>query len=270
MDFRRLKQVVLDEIVKKSFWAGLGGLAALGALLWGLRNSLSLLDLTLMGVLVLVIVALVWWTLYRLYSFRSYYYPLVGHHYEADMQEVRYIVGPDGLRFTKCWTIRAKQDMLDQIVDRFIWTGDAKQGLLPGAGNGVRDIQERFQAGIWTFFTVALDCSLRRGDPWEFDYSWPVLANPEHASPFVSLSTEQPTKKVKFVIQLGPVAAGRPVLFEELRAIESIHPLKWTKHKFDQDGRFEHEIPPSCIATTGCAGLGGKGPCPRCQWTPLK
>lgn len=238
-----MKQVVLDELVKKSFWGVMGGLLALGTLLWGLRNHFSPLELAMMGVLVVVVAALAWWTLYRLYSYRSYYYPRVGHHFEVDVQEVRYIVGLQGLKFTKCWKIRAKQDMLDEMVDRFIWTGDQKSEVLPKAGKGVASIQERFQAGIWTFYTVMLGRSLRKGEPWELDYSWPVLTNPEHASPFVSMSTEQPTKTVKFVIQLGPTAAGRPVLVEELRAIESIHPLSTTPKEFDSDGRFEHEIP---------------------------
>ena len=224
-----LRKLIRDELVKKSFWA----LAALGlgiAAVLQRRDALSFsaLELSLMGLLASLVVALLVWAVYRRVSYRVATYPRMRPHYEILEKEITYKIDADGLlHFSRKIKLKALIDNVDSYIDRYVWTGgDAR---LPEPGPGAASITELLEAGIWRFYSTRLPHPLRKGKEHELQIHWPPLADWRTSKPFVSTSTEEPTRRLTFKVEI-PLQHLREddFLAEEMRGIESIYPFKTT------------------------------------------
>jgi hypothetical protein len=196
---------------------------------------MHLLTLLLAVALLLVIFLFGLIEVARRRSSRFAWYPRVKFHFEVINKKIIYRIDEKGdLRYSRRLIVRALQDNLDGFTDRFVWTGGACDA--PTGGTGVTSVETRLVAGIWTFFHVNFDRTLRRGEEHEFEIIWPALRNWKNASPFVSTSTDEPTRSLTFEVTIPEVElSSSTALLEELRGIEAIYPFKTEKIQFDNN-----------------------------------
>ena len=89
---------------------------------------------------------------------------------------------------------------IDNIQGQFIWTGN-KEVCLP------KDkIEYQFNSvkkkGIWTFYQIHFTPSILKGDEKEIITEYESIDDCTSSSPFVSVTTEEPTKKITFNLEL--------------------------------------------------------------------
>lgn len=238
-----LGRLVRDEVAKKLFWVALTGL---GVWLWANYKNydFSPLEIALTALLVVVAGGWAFVALRQRLSYKKCHYPKVKFQYEVLEKKIEYLIGGDGLlHFSRTVTLRALTDQVDSYLDKYVWTGG--EAGLPVPGKGAVETTKILKAGIWTFYATRFPVTLRKGQEHEFRVEWPPISNWRASSPFVSTSTEEPTRSLKFIVQVPAPALGEPwAYWEEMRGIESAHDFDHDVIKADA-GRFEWEVRPS-------------------------
>ena len=241
---RWIGKIIRDEIAKKAFWA-IVALAALVITAVIRRGDLHFTKLEL-ALCALLLLSYATWAGYEMYRRRSYkrpHYPRVRFHYEVLSKTIEYRIDDDGcVHFSRRVKLKALVDHVDNYIDKFVWTGG--ESALPIPGEGADSVSRLLRAGIWTFYTTNLPYALRKGAIHELVVHWPPLANWRGSQPFVSTSTEEPTREIKFIVQVPESLLGSPsFLAEELRGIESAYPFQTLSMTSDR-GRIEWKFKP--------------------------
>lgn len=236
-----LRQLARDEIVKKAFWLIPVGLITGGGLI--ARSDVSAVGAS--GFVIASVVAAAWGAaeVSKRRSFRRPYYPRVKFPYEVLEKHVSYEIGEDGsLLYRRRFRIKALTDVLSTFVDKFQWT--AGTSPFPTPGTGVSAVNPLSKAGIWTYYTVSFDQSLHRNQVFEFELEWPPIDDWRAASPFVSISTEEPTRLVSFSLTIPSGALANSDAYAEVtRGIEASHTLETSKMAFDAHGHLAWTAP---------------------------
>ena len=192
----------------------------------------------------LIVVCAAWAgrVVYCRHSFRYANYPRVRFHYEILEKTIKYTIDDAGiLTFSRQVKLLALVDNLESYIDKYVWTGG--NAGLPTPGSGCADTKKILRAGIWTFYSTYFPYSLRRGQVHEFEVEWPPLTDWQRSSPFVSASTEEPTHKLRFEVQIPESHIGSTIaLAEELRGIEAAYPF--STRELQIGGKVEWEIHP--------------------------
>ena len=180
-------------------------------------------------------------------SYKSYSYPRkkIRPRFEVIKKEISYIkTKDDKLIFKRKMHILSKIDSLKTISDRYIWTGKSDV-VLPKEGKSIEEIiPHPNKKGVWKFYDIELSRCIDKGEEIEIDYKWPKISNCSSSSPFVSMSTEEPTKLLVFHINLGKEYRGRKVILEEFRSIDGSYLLRTEEHEFDNAGKVNIPVPP--------------------------
>ncbi|UGT64417.1 hypothetical protein [Nocardia asteroides] len=238
------RNLVRDEIAKKLFWLVLAGISAALYVVAGKYQGNDPAIVWVPSVaFTLLLIGCFSYYLYTRLSFATYYYPRVKPHYTILQKTYRYVVNEkDELIFSREIKIKARHDNVERYLDKFVWTGGAAATPQPGPGCATTTAEVE-RVGIWTFYSTVLECSLMRGEEAEFTVVWPPLTNWRQSKPFVSASSEEPTKSIKFVVDVPADSLRDEVAyFEEMRSIDSNYAFKTkTDLKFDR-GRIEVEV----------------------------
>lgn len=170
-------------------------------------------------------------------------YPEREPRFEVIRREVRYTVtGANLLEYSRVLTVRALSDKVDLFVDRYYWTGTLRWNPIPGKNvRGITVVEPK--VGMYDFFVVQFARVLRKGDEIEFEVRWPAIDNWEQARPYISVSTEEPTRYIQLIVTI-PQKAGtnHRLLKETYRAAESLEPFESEDAKFDDHGQARWEI----------------------------
>lgn len=190
--------------------------------------------------------AIIWLLVYRrrfsYIDFGGYPTKCMRKPYKILRKTIKYRRNPDDtLTLIRSVFIRAKQNGLDRVQDRFLWTGKTAAAY-PRPKKGVARIQEEKHIGIWKYFSAVFDEPIREGDTKDVEYRWNKIRDCSSSSPFVSTDTEFPTKELVFDICLGKEYANREIIFEEYRSIESECPISSERDALDEEGRIKWTI----------------------------
>lgn len=193
--------------------------------------------------------------IWRKKSYESYYYPWskIRSEYEIIEKKVNYNVEKQThrngknksveyyLNFSVCKKIKSLRRKLERIPGKFLWTGknDAK---LPISSTGDEIRWQDNKKGTWKFYDIILNKTLFKGEKADVNTYHDPIGNCKSSSPFVSSSTEEPTKKLVFNIDLGKEYAKSKIIVDVFRSNESTSPLKSTEFEFDECGKFTLEI----------------------------
>lgn len=212
---------------------------------WVYSYTFSVLEIVLISIILAQFIIYSIFAIRNMFSYSAYHYPWlkIRSQYDYLKKIVTYKMDDkDCLHFKREAEIKANVD-LRVLLDKFIWTGSSI-AQIPLKGKNVQEIREQKERkGVWKFFDIVLDRQLRRGKSLEISYDWPIISNCSSSSPFVSQSTEEPTKYIRFEIDLGVEYANKEIILEEYRAIDSNAPLnEFEGKKFDNNGRYIWEI----------------------------
>jgi hypothetical protein len=231
-------RLVRDELAKKLFGLLLAGIVAVAVIfrkVWA--PALSVLEWVLLAILLLTYVAIGANYVLRRRGYNRYWYPRARPRYEILREEISYVVGKDHiLSYSRRFRVKALEDNIDDFIDQFVWTGGAAGVPLPGVG--VTTVEPRLQAGIWTYYTARFPRHLKKGETHEFVVTWPPIKNWLDSSPFVSSSTDLPTRELTFIIDIPTEAIRAAAFGEEMRSIESAFPMNTVDLSFDR-GRLQ-------------------------------
>lgn len=238
------RNLVRDEISKKLFWIGMTAIAGALYVVAGKYQGSdpAVVWVPTLAFTILLAGCLAYYMYVRL-SFAMYHYPRVTPHYTVIEKTYHYTVNNnDELIFSRKVKIKARQDQVERYLDKFVWTGGTSSIPQPGPGCAATTA-ELERVGIWTFYSTTLERSLRRGEEAEFTVIWPPLANWRQSKPFVSASSEEPTKRINFIVEVPPDSLRDNIAyFEEMRSIDSNYAFKTnTGLKFDR-GRIEVNV----------------------------
>lgn len=235
-----LPKLIRDEITKKVFWALVALVGGFGVWIVGRGEKTVAVPLWAVGAVgALGIGAWLAYSIRQRTSYVSYRYPKIRHQFVVLEKRISYKIDAErGLLFSRTIKLKSKIDGLDRHTDKFLWTGG--QASLPAADVGCVATQEWNRAGVWTFYTTQLDRTLNRGDIHEFTVKW-ALQNWRDSRPFVSSSTDEPTKKIVFELDLTQAQVTSGLIAEHLRAIEAANPFLSSEYKLDA-GRFTWDV----------------------------
>lgn len=143
----------------------------------------------------------------------------------------------DKLKYKRKWTIKAVNNQLSDIKDKYIWTGSNTDFSIQSE-NGIRRIETENRIGIWNCFRIYLNNSIKKGEIAEFAYSWPLISNIRDSYPFISVSTEEPTKNIVLKLQLGEQYKYQMILCEEYHSSDSDYSISSKKERLDENGEY--------------------------------
>ncbi len=196
--------------------------------------------------LVVETIVLIIFRIWNHVSYKAYRYPAdkLTIDYEFTKKRIYYeVLADDKLRYSRTMTIRVLKGTKDCIMDQYLWTGK-KEAILPTAGQHVRKIESCPLIGIWKTFRITFVSPVERNHELTYTYNWPLIESCKSSSPFVSVSTEEPTKEIEFSIKLGHLYSNKEVTIQEFRSIESPsdQPLSQVSLHFDEGGDLHHTI----------------------------
>ena len=131
---------------------------------------------------------------------------------------------------------------MDSIIDKYIWTGKS-EAKLPYAVKGIRTIEPDNIIGVWNYFRIIFEDRILKGDCKTIEYAWPTISNCTSSSPFFSSSTDEPTKHLKLILDMGQKYANLPIVLEEARAVESDFEISAQAANLDEHGRYTWDVP---------------------------
>ena len=181
--------------------------------------------------------------------------------YEFVIREFRYHINANWcLDYTKHIRLRAGHDGLRGFADRILWTG-GDTGLPECTSEVDCKVRPMLNShGAWDHFQVDFDDPLRAGQEIEFELSWQGLTNWPNARPFLSTSTDEPTRQIRFDLRIpGELRLDDRATFEMLRSASALEPSHVERLTFDDSGHLFRQI---------------DGPEPNChfrinwQWSP--
>lgn len=208
-------------------------------------HNFSVLEIALLVILFLQFFVVVLIVVKNFSSYKSYHYSWFKIKPQCIFLEKIAIYKRDNndvLNFKRKAVLKGTKDD-NRITDKFIWTGN-NPASIPIKGKNVQEIREQKERkGVWKFFDIILDKQLRKGKVREISYNWKPILNCSSSSPFVSQSTEEPTKLLRFEIDLGVAYANKEIILEEYRAIDANVPLNEIEgQKFDDNGKYVWKI----------------------------
>jgi hypothetical protein len=217
---------------------------AAGVFLLGLLAQLTILEIILLCLIIAIMIPLASYLIWRRRSCYSYYYPRakIKPDYIVNERKISYSVTADGLHYSRKLTVRSCRNYLNKIIDKFIWTG-ANQPGIPTAGKNVESVNGSDLIGVWRYFEITLSTPLtKKAKSLEFSYEWPIMSDYQSSSPFASVSTGEPTKKIIVEVRLGDKYAEKNLVLEEFQALEGLLPIDCSSAQFDEHGCYTWEI----------------------------
>lgn len=210
-------------------------------------NSLSLLSICLIIFIILFSVMFFIKTIWNIVSYKSYHYPWLkirnNYNYEIIEKKIKYKrTSNDILKYSRYMNIKANSNRISYIFDKYIWTGDISDTIKIESIKGIGNIENKSRIGIWRYFMVELDNHINKGETKELEYKWPDINSCSKSSPFFSISTDDPTKKIVLSLELGEEYANQEIICEEFRAIDADFPINTKTEKLDEKGIFEWKI----------------------------
>jgi len=203
----------------------------------------NLLDVVLF--ISIIAIAIVFWLyiLWRNISCHSYYYPKtrIKPDYIVLEKKIVYSIQNQELHYARTIKIKSCVDYLMGISDKFLWTG-TNAPAIPTIRNGGGRITESDLIGVWRYFEMKFTTPLRKGkESIDIRYDWAPLNDYRSSSPFTSVSTSEPTKKIVIEVKLGAEYADKDLIIEEFQAIEGTKAIDEKICKFDGDGCYKWE-----------------------------
>lgn len=227
----------------------LPALGSLGLSIWGfLSKSMSVLDIIVVALLFCTYIILLCRTIWNKKSCKSYRYPRkflrTSSNYEVLEKTISYSRSEnDTLNYSRRMRIKCLSNRLVSILDKYIWTGSAGNTFTIKKVEGVSKIKNESRIGIWQYFEIELQNHMMKNDERVVAYRWPEIPNCSNSSPFFSVSTDEPTKKLSLKLNLGKKYANQKIICEEFRAIESDFCISSKEEKLDDNGSFNWIIP---------------------------
>lgn len=205
------------------------------------------LSIILIVIIVILVEIIIIKTIWNFTSYKSYRYPWlkIRNNYNYIVIEKRITYKRtinDVLQYSRYMNIKACSNRITHVFDKYIWTGKAPNGIKINPLNGIINIENMSRIGIWRYFMMELDNHMNRGDTKELEYRWPDIDCCSHSSPFFSVSTDDPTKKISLILELGEKYAGQEIICEEFRAIDADFPISVRKEKLGNNGNYEWTI----------------------------
>lgn len=221
-----------------------------------LKQSFSTLDIILIILLAIQTIAFIGFAIWRNISYKSYHY--YHHSIKPDFivleQTVNYKVNKQAttdpnkkekfeytLDFSNKRNIKCCVDRLERIPGKYIWTGKDKASLPRSTSkHQVRSVNKN--KGFWSLYDISFKNCLLKGQTATINNAFPTIKNCKSSCPFVACSTEEPTKKLTFNVELGREYSGQELTIETYRSSDSFYPIESKKGSFDANGIFEYTI----------------------------
>lgn len=247
MKAQKIKDWLINNALTIFILVGPGVLGFITTIRAYIKGKLTVFDIIMIGLFFVIILALIAKAIWRRIDYRSYYYPwskiLTGYNYTVSRKEITYIRNKDDtLQFSRNMKIKCCNNRLGFILDKYIWTGENASSIKLNPINGITKIEYKNRIGIWNYYVLELSNHIKKGEEREISYKWMNICNCKSSSPFFSTSTDEPTKEIILVLELGEEYANQEIVCEEFRAIESDYPLSIRKDKLDEHGRYRWEI----------------------------
>ena len=213
-----------------------------------LAGILTWLDIVLIVIILILVLGFTIKLIWNNVSYRSYHYPWskirMTSNYEVLEKTVTYKRdSSDVLHYSRSMNIRSLSNQLEHIYDKYIWTGSQPTQVKIVPQKGISRIRSMSRIGIWNYFMITFQNHMVRGQTKELLYKWPDIASCKNSSPFFAASTDEPTKKLTLVLELGSEYANQEIVCEEFRAIESDYPISVQENHLNDQGVFTWEIP---------------------------
>lgn len=244
---RKIKDWLTDNILSLLTIIGPSMTAGLPAIIGYISKSFNPLSITLIIIIIIFSCAIIVKTIWNITSYKSYQYPWFkirkNYNYEVIEKKIIYQRTPeDVLKYSRYMNIKACSNRITHVLDKYIWTGNMPNTIKITPSKGIMDIENKSRIGIWRYFTMELDNHINRGETKELEYTWPDINSCTNSSPFFSVSTDDPTKKIVLSLELGEDYAEQEIICEEFRAIDADFPINYRKEKLNQKGVYEWTI----------------------------
>lgn len=208
-------------------------------------KTLSLLDCILLAIIFFILLAICIKTIWSRFSFKSYHYPRKqinqSYNYFYVSREFNYSLEANKqLRYVRSAIIQSTANKVEQIRDKYIWTGKTDKPLTVNRGKGISSITSGIRLGVWNFIDLKLKDPLRGkgSQSVPLQYSWGPIDNYKTSSPFFSASTEIPTKKITMKLTLGKEYENQEIFCEVYQSSNSDILIKRESYKLDCQGSF--------------------------------
>lgn len=226
-----------------------------------IKKSFTIFELLLFIIIMIIATIFFVYFLWRSCSYKSYHYSWlkIKPKYEIVRNEVIYKVEKgrikitDGegkkrrvadykLNFSQIKRIKCLLSQgLDRITCKYMWTGKSSVNLPSSTnGNQIREISNK--KGSWKFYDIVFDQTILRGKDKEIICTYPVINDCKSSSPFVSTTTDEPTRELIFKIDLGEEYKFKNMVLEEVRSNESNYVLESKNLNLDENGKLEYII----------------------------
>lgn len=210
-------------------------------------NSLSYLSIILIIILMIFSGTLIIKTIWNITSYKSYKYPWFkirnNYNYVVIEKKIKYRrTSNDVLQYSRYMNIKACSNRISYVFDKYIWTGNMPDKIKIEPLKGIINIENKSRIGIWRYFMIELDNHINKGETKELEYKWPDIDSCSKSSPFFSVSTDDPTKKIILSLELGEEYANQEIICEEFRAIDADYPISVKREKLDEKGIYEWKI----------------------------
>lgn len=211
------------------------------------HGRITELDLFFIVALLIVVIAVVAYFLWNVFSYRSYRYPFFKIHSNYTFEVLEKTISykrtkKDSLHYERKMKIKCRTNCLNYIFDKYIWTGSQNNTVTIQPVTEISLIRDKSRIGIWRYILLELQNHMDMGDVREISYKWPVLPDCKKSSPFFSTSTDEPTKKIYMKLDLGKEYANQEIVCEVFRAIESDYPIYSEACQLDDYGRFTWDV----------------------------
>ena len=221
--------------------------ATLPIIIGFISNSMNLLSITLITFIIIFSIIMIIKNIWNITSYKSYHYPWLkirnNYNYEVIEKKITYKrTANDVLQYSRYMNIKACSNRVNYVFDKYIWTGNNTDVLKIELSKGIINIENKSRIGIWRYFMMELDNHINKGETKELAYKWPNINCCSKSSPFFSVSTDDPTKKIILSLELGEQYAGQEIVCEEFRAIEADFPIATETHHLNDKGIYEWEI----------------------------
>lgn len=244
MNFQKIKEWLINNILTILIIIFPIITTSLSILVGYIYKSLNWLNIVLIIIVILVSIVFIIKTIWNLISYKSYYYPWLkirkNYNYEIIEKKIIYKrTSNDVLQYSRHMTIKSCSNRLSYIFDKYIWTGLQSKPIEITPLKGIINIESKSRIGIWRYFMIELDNHINNGATKELSYKWPEIECCSKSSPFFSVSTDDPTKKIVLSLELGEEYANQEIVCEEFRAIDADYPISIKRANLNDKGVYE-------------------------------
>jgi hypothetical protein len=170
-----------------------------------------------------------------------YHYPRIAFRFEVLSSKVTYWVPDCGpLVYSRRVTVRARQNDLDEYLE--LYPLDAR--FQPVAGENVVSVEPiDNRLGERKCFRVLFERPLRKGEVYTFEIVWRSVGEGVPLLPFLSASTDEPTRSLEFEVRIPKAYLARMRAVGRVqRSAESLVAFDASVIQADGDGRFGWRI----------------------------